>query len=103
MVLDMGLREGEIEEALYASDLVQRDKDGKPIEGSNGKPIPKNLTIEQLSLLAIANKAKGGDIAALTFLRDTAGEKPVERVEVSTDVSKAEAEIRAMLDEMVDE
>ena len=56
-----------------------------------------NLTIGELSVLAVAKKAKKGDVAALTFLRDTAGEKPAEKVEVSGDITAATEDIKAMI------
>lgn len=37
---------------------------------------PKEANVQLISLLAIANNAMQGDIKALEFLRDTAGEKP---------------------------
>lgn len=57
-----------------------------------------NLTVGQAAVLAVAKKAKRGDVAALTFLRDTAGEKPADKVEMSGDIAKASAEIRKMID-----
>ena len=51
----------------------------------------------QVSILAIAKKARKGDVYAMQFLRDTAGEKPVERVEVNADVAKAASEIADMV------
>lgn len=57
----------------------------------------KHLTVGERSLFAVAKKAQKGDIQALTFLRDTAGEKPVEKLEVSGDVEKAAASIQAMI------
>lgn len=82
IVLDMPAEKGDVDE----------------IEGMVFDEFPdKNLTIGELSVLAVAKKAKRGDIAALTFLRDTAGEKPVEQVEVSGDIQSAAAEIGAMI------
>lgn len=37
---------------------------------------PNEANVQLISLLAIANNAMQGDIKALEFLRDTAGEKP---------------------------
>lgn len=59
--------------------------------------LDKHLTVGERSLFAVAKKAQKGDIQALTFLRDTAGEKPVEKLEVSGDVEKAAANIQAMI------
>lgn len=41
----------------------------------------KNITAEQAILLAQVNKALKGDTRAATFVRDTAGCKPTDRVE----------------------
>lgn len=56
-----------------------------------------NVTVEQAAVMAVANKAIRGDHAALAFLRDTAGEKPVEKVEVNSGVEKAAADIKEMI------
>jgi hypothetical protein len=62
---------------------------------SNGKQIDiesikdfdtlkdKNVTVEDAVLAAITQKALKGDIFAVTFLRDTIGEKPKDKVEHS--------------------
>ena len=77
--------------------------EGKPeelddIEAMCFEDFPdKHLTVGERSLFAVAKKAQKGDIQALTFLRDTAGEKPVEKLEVSGDVEKAAANIQAMI------
>ena len=86
----------------YLHDVYQTDKKGNPIIGENGKPVPKNLTVQQMSLIAQAQKAIKGDAQALAFLRDTAGEKPVERVEVNADISKATEEIEDLIGEFAD-
>lgn len=57
----------------------------------------KNVTVAEAALLQQASKAVSGSLQALQFLRDTAGEKPVERMEVNADVAKAEAEIAALI------
>lgn len=41
----------------------------------------KNITIEQAMLIAQIQKALKGDTQALAFLRDTSGQKPIDRVE----------------------
>lgn len=63
------------------------------LAGASGK----NITVKEAALLAQANKAIHGDAKALEILRDTAGEKPVERLEVNADVAEAEAEIAALI------
>lgn len=61
-----------------------------------------NFTIEEASLIAAARKALEGDYKALEFLRDTAGEKPIDRhsLETPPDLEKAEADINRMIEEM---
>lgn len=82
IVLDMPVEAGEVTE----------------LEGITFEDYPDvNLTIGELSVLAVAKKAKKGDVQALTFLRDTAGEKPIEKVEVSGDVSAAAEDIQKMI------
>ena len=49
-------------------------------------------------MLAVARKAMRGDASALAFLRDTAGEKPAEKVEVSGNVEEAAASIRSLIE-----
>ena len=58
----------------------------------------KKLTVGERSLLAVAKKAMKGDANALTFLRDTAGEKPVEKLEVSGNVEVAANKIRELIE-----
>ena len=58
----------------------------------------KHLTVGERSLLAVAKKAMKGDASALAFIRDTAGEKPVERLEVSGNVEVAAAKIRELIE-----
>ena len=68
------------------------------IEGLAFEDYPDaNLTLGQAAVLAVAKKAKRGDVQALQFLRDTAGEKPVDKVEVSGDVAAAAKGIREMI------
>ena len=83
--------------------ILNTPVEGKPeelddIEAMCFEDFPdKHLTVGERSLFAVAKKAQKGDIQAITFLRDTAGEKPVEKLEVSGDVEKAAADIRAMI------
>lgn len=47
------------------------------LEGMSFEDYPdRKLTVSEISVLKVAKKAMKGDIAALQFLRDTAGEKP---------------------------
>lgn len=57
----------------------------------------KNMTVNEAAVLAVCNKALKGDVQALAFLRDSAGEKPVERIEVSSDITDAASEIDALI------
>lgn len=83
--------------------ILNTPVEGKPeelddIEAMCFEDFPdKHLTVGERSLFAVAKKAQKGDIQALTFLRDTAGEKPVEKLEVSGDVEKAASNIQAMI------
>lgn len=53
----------------------------------------KNLTVEQALILQQVQKAKNGDLQALTFLRDTSGQKPVEQIEMNASVDQKAKEI----------
>lgn len=84
--------------ARIALDMPLEQGDLADIEGITFEEYPDvNLTLGQAAVLAVAKKAKRGDVQALQFLRDTAGEKPVERVEVSGDVAEAAKSIREMI------
>ena len=43
----------------------------------------KNLTVQDVLNLAMLKKARGGDVSAYTSIRDTIGEKPSDKVDVS--------------------
>lgn len=58
----------------------------------------RKLTVSEISILKVAKKAMRGDIAAIQFLRDTAGEKPVEQIEVSADIGAACDEIGKLIE-----
>lgn len=84
--------------ARIALDMPLEQGDLADIEGITFEEYPDaNLTLGQAAVLAVAKKAKRGDVQALQFLRDTAGEKPVERVEVSGDVAEAAKRVREMI------
>ena len=53
----------------------------------------KNITVEDAILIAIAQKAMKGDISAATFVRDTAGQKCVEKIEINTTIDESVKEI----------
>lgn len=82
IVLDMPIEPGEVTD----------------LEGITFEDYPDvNLTVGELAVLAVAKKARKGDVAALIFLRDTAGEKPIEKVEVSGDITAATEDIKQMI------
>ena len=64
-ILDMPLKAGRVQQIRNLSE----------VKG-------KNITAEQAMLLAMVNKALKGDVRAATFVRDTAGCKPTDRVEI---------------------
>ena len=69
------------------------------LEGLSFEDYPdRKLTVSAISILKVAKKAMRGDIAAIQFLRDTAGEKPVEQIEVSADIGAACDEIGKLIE-----
>ena len=69
------------------------------LEGLSFEDYPdRKLTVSEISILKVAKKAMRGDIAAIQFLRDTAGEKPVEQIEVSADIRAACDEIGKLIE-----
>ncbi len=64
--------------------------------GKNIKETMKSLGIEDEDLdngmavtIAMYNEALKGNVKASTFLRDTSGEKPIDKVEVTKDTDEA--------------
>lgn len=53
----------------------------------------KNLTVEQAGIIQQVQKMLKGDLSALTFLRDTSGQKPAELIEMNASVNKTAREI----------
>ena len=43
----------------------------------------KNITIDQAIMVCLVQKALKGDLSAISMIRDTIGEKPAEKVEVT--------------------
>ena len=43
----------------------------------------KNITIDQAMMVCLVQKALKGDLSAIAMVRDTVGEKPAEKVEVT--------------------
>ena len=48
----------------------------------------KNVTVDQALMVTLINKALHGDLSAITTIRDTVGEKPVENVNVDAILTK---------------
>ena len=69
ILLDMPMKKGKVytaEDIKYFADL-------------NGK----NITIDQAMMVCLVQKALKGDLSAIAMVRDTVGEKPVEKVEAT--------------------
>lgn len=79
-LLNLPLKSGELEEYLSIED----------IKG-------KNITAGEAALIVQMKKAVEGDAKAYEIVRDTAGERPVEKVEVNADIAKASADIEARI------
>ena len=85
--------------ARIVLDMPYEGGDTEDIEGISFDGFPDaNLTVGERAMLAVARKAMRGDASALAFLRDTAGEKPAEKVEVSGNVEEAAASIRSLIE-----
>ena len=65
--------------------LATRDADVIDIENANSimDLNGASITVEQQILIAQILRAMKGDIRAAEFIRDTSGQKPIERVEVA--------------------
>lgn len=68
MPVKKGKRTADIDKAKAVEDLVG-----------------KNLTVQEVALLKIAQSAMRGNTKDLEFLRDTAGEKPKETIKLEND------------------
>lgn len=88
IILQMPMKSGEL------SDIANIEEMQKAIADETGKGL--NLTVQEMALFSAAAKGAAGDIEAMRFVRDTAGQKPIERIE-ETDTEKASAEIDAMI------
>lgn len=69
-LLDMPIKNGSVEEF-------------KSLADASGK----NITAQQAMVLSVMHKAINGDLQAITFLRDTIGERPTDKAEVVQSVS----------------
>ena len=69
ILLDMPMKKGKV----YTADEI------KCFADLNGK----NITIDQAMMVKLIQKALKGDLSAIAMVRDTVGEKPVEKVEAT--------------------
>ena len=81
-MLDMPLRPGGTTQA-------------QTMDGMDGK----NMTVEQAVALAQLRKAMDGDTRAAEFVRDTSGQRPSDRVELTAPSRESAEEFGRMLDE----
>ena len=72
--------------------------------GANTDKLPKDCTLGDLLTMSMVNAAiLDGDTKAATFVRDTAGEKPVEQQEISANVmTDADRALLAKVSKRVD-
>ena len=68
------------------------------MDGMDGK----NMTVGQAIALSVLRKALDGDIRAAEFIRDTSGQKPSDRVEVSAPTREREERFRELLSGFAD-
>mgnify|MGYP003571256718 CR=1 FL=1 len=71
-ILGMGTKAG----TLYSTDEIV----------NLGTLIGKNITVQEAIIIAQVQRALKGDIRAAEFVRDSAGQKPVERSDVALDL-----------------
>ena len=83
-MLDMPLRPGGVTTA-------------QTMDGMEGK----NMTVAQAVALAQLRKAMDGDTRAAEFVRDTSGQRPSDRVELSAPSRESAEEFGRMLDEVM--
>ena len=69
ILLDMPMKKGKV----YTADEI------KCFADLNGK----NITIDQAMMVKLIQKALKGDLNAIAMVRDTVGEKPVEKIEAN--------------------
>lgn len=70
-ILLLPLKKGELDEITSLDDIT-----GKGLNG-------KNVTVEQALLLAQVQRALKGDTAAFAMIRDTSGQKPSDKLDIS--------------------
>lgn len=84
IILGMSMKNGEV----HTVDEIQSVADVKG----------KNLTVDQAILLKQVEKALKGDLRSAEFVRDTAGQKPIEKVQA--DVTNDNDELKAILKQL---
>ncbi len=47
----------------------------------------KNISVQEAIAIAMAQRAMKGDVSAVAFIRDTTGQKPTDKVEMSGEVN----------------
>lgn len=77
-------------------EIADIEAEGTYFNGLEGQ----NLTLGAACLVALARKAVAGDIAALKLLQETAGEQPVQRVEMNIDRQETEEMIDTLVAQM---
>lgn len=83
-IFEIGIKKGKVVEEI------------KSLEDAKGK----NLTVGQALVLAQVKKAMTGDTRAMEFLRDTMGEKPTNKQEITAKV--IESPLQGILDQLKD-
>lgn len=83
-IFSVGIKKGKIVEDI------------KSLEDAKGK----NLTVGQALVIAQIKKAMTGDTRAMEFLRDTMGEKPTNKQEITAKV--IESPLQGILDQLKD-
>ena len=63
----------------------------------------KNITVQDAVMLAQIQKALKGDTTAAAFLRDTAGEKPGEKMDISGSIDTGAEKLESILAQLKDE
>lgn len=72
VILGMSLKTGEIHNIEDIQSIAELNN--------------KNLTVEQAIVIKQTEKALKGDLKSAEFVRDTAGQKPIEKQEIKADV-----------------
>ena len=64
----------------------------------------KNISVQEAISIAVAQRAMKGDVSAVAFIRDTTGQKPTDKVEMSGEINNPLAgltteELKKLIDE----